>query len=331
MVTTASLQSSIPVGERMSRSIDDLLAAGRLRRAQAARAEMAEDFFGGWEAADAALFAKFAWDAKPMAGKITDFMGIRTSTSFHPWAIHFDNQVLGDLPIPDDSLRAEAIEYYATFHAFERAPSSQFTMVEVGASYAPWTCIGAVLAKRFGRGFRLVAVEASSFLFDLIPIHLGENGLDLSDFTLVNGAVGAQSGTLYFPKVTSPGENGGQAAEALLDTDYVGRAVEHEKVVAFPLVDVLPDTVVDLIHMDVQGVEYGVIEAAIEILNKRVRSIFVGTHSRYIEGQLLALLHREGWRLERERPTRFAYHSERSDVVGWTSRDGGQYWINERL
>ena len=49
-------------------------------------------------------------------------------------------------------------------------------MAEVGASYAPWTCVGAVLAKRTGRKANLVAVEASSFLFDLIPVHLRENG-----------------------------------------------------------------------------------------------------------------------------------------------------------
>jgi FkbM family methyltransferase len=303
----------------------------RLQRALSARAEMGEDFFGGWEPSDAALFTKYASRAESMPGKITDFMGIRTSSFLHPWAAHFDNQVLGEIPIPDDSLRAEAIEYLATMDSLERAPSDSFTMAEVGASYAPWTCVGAVLAKRTGRKANLVAVEASSFLFDLIPVHLRENGVEPSEIRLINGAAGARPGILYFPKVTNPGDNGSQTADAPLETDYVGRQVEHEEVTAHPLVDLLPDGVVDLIHIDVQGVEYGVIEAAIDVLDERVRAMFIGTHSRLIEGQLLDLLHSHGWQLVRERPTKFVYHQERPDVIGWTTRDGGQYWINKRL
>jgi FkbM family methyltransferase len=306
-------------------------ASNRFQRAQLARAEMGEDFFGGWESSDAALFTKYAHPAEPMPGKITDFMGIRTSTFLHPWAAHFDNQVLGEIPIPDDSLRAEAIEYFATFDSLERAPADSFTMAEVGASYAPWTCVGAVLAKRTGRKANLVVVEASSFLFDLIPVHLRENGIEPSEIRLINGAAGARAGTLYFPKVTNPGDNGSQTADAPLETDYVGRQVEHEEVTAYPLSALLPEGVVDLIHIDVQGVEFGVIEAAIDVLDERVRAMFIGTHSRLIEGQLLDLLHSHGWQLVQERPTKFVYHEDRPDVIGWTTRDGGQYWINKRL
>lgn len=303
----------------------------RFQRALSARTEMGEDFFGGWESSDAVLFTKYASPAEPMLGKITDFMGIRTSAFLHPWAAHFDNQVLGEIPIPDDSLRAEAIEYLATIDSLERAPSDSFTMAEVGASYAPWTCVGAVLAKRTGRKANLVAVEASSFLFDLIPVHLRENGIEPSEIRLINGAAGARAGTLYFPKVTNPGDNGSQTADTPLETDYVGRQVEHEEVAAHPLTDLLPEGIVDLIHIDVQGVEFGVIEAAIDVLDERVRAMFIGTHSRLIEGQLLDLLHSHGWQLVRERPTKFAYHEERPDVIGWTTRDGGQYWINRRI
>lgn len=326
-----SPDSTAPLDEESAVAAPTPSAASRPQRALLARSEMGEDFFGGWEPSDGALFEKYASPAEPMLGKITDFMGIRTSTFLHPWAAHYDNQVLGEIPVPDDSLRAEAIEYFATIDSLERAPSDLFTMAEVGASYAPWTCVGAVLAKRTGRKANLVAVEASSFLFDLIPVHLRENGIDPSEIRLVNGAAGARAGTLYFPKITNPGDNGSQTADAPLETDYVGRQVEHEQVTAYPLADLLPEGFVDLIHIDVQGVEYGVIEAAIDVLDKRVRAMFIGTHSRLIEGQLLDLLHSHGWQLVRERPTKFVYHEERPDVVGWTTRDGGQYWINKRL
>lgn len=304
----------------------------RVEQSIAARNTMAEDFFGGWEASDIELFRRFAAPADPVPGKITDFMGVRTTTAFHPWAGEFDNTVLADLPLPDDRLRAEAVEYFALFDAIEKAPAGSFAMAEVGSSYGPWTCAGAVCAARTGRSkIRLSAVEASSYLFGLIPQHLAENNVDPSVARLINGACASERTQLYFPKVFSPGENGGQSRADDSDTDYLNRNVEHEVVEAYPLEDLLPDGFVDLIHMDVQGQEVNVLAPAMGVLNRRVRNIFVGTHSRKIEGELLELFQANGWRLVRERPTRFSYSPTLKDVVAWTSRDGGQYWNNPAI
>lgn len=293
---------------------------------------MGDDFFGGWERGDAELFARFAQPAEPLAGKITDFMGIRTATSLHPWASHYDRQVLTALPIPDDSLRAEAIEYFALFDAMENAPANSFSMSEVGASYAPWTCVAAVTAKRRGKTqINLTAVEASPYLFSLISSHFAENSIDLEGVHLINGAAASERTALLFPKVNNPGENGGQISIDNTDKDYLGRTVEYESVEAYPLGDLLPQGEVDLIHMDIQGFEFDVLSNAIEILNQRVKAVFIGTHSRKIEGQLLELFHGQGWSLLRERPTRFSYTRDREDITGWTTRDGGQYWINPKL
>lgn len=293
---------------------------------------MAEDFFGGWEQTDIDLFRRFAMPAEALPGKITDFMGIRTSTSFHPWASGHDNKVLAELPVPDDQLRAEAIEYFALFDALERAPSDRFAMAEIGASYGPWTCAAAVCAARTGRTeIKLSAVEASSYLFALIPQHLAENGVDPADVQMINGACASERTQLYFPKVSNPGENGGQVRADKSDTDYLNRKVEHEVVEAYPLNELIPTGIVDLIHMDVQGQEVSVLSPVMKILSNRVRNVFVGTHSRRIEGELLELFHRHGWQLVRERPTRFAYSAAHDDIVAWTSRDGGQYWHNPAL
>jgi FkbM family methyltransferase len=299
-----------------------------------ARKVLGEDFFGGWDDSDAELFARYARPAAAVSGKITDFLGLRTSTFLHPWAQHYDNLVLGDIPLPDDSLRAEAIEYYATLESLEVAAPGTFKAAELGASYAPWTCVCAELARRTGRtDAHFVAVEASGYLFDLIPVHLSENGFDAQSptFELINGAVGASRGVLYFPKVISPGENGGQATVQNVEIDYVGRNVEHERVEAYPISEVLGGHIWDLVHIDVQGVEYDVLSAGMDTLNNGVRAIFIGTHSRLIEGQLLELFHSNGWQLKRERPTKFQYYAEKPDVVGWTTRDGGQYWTNPKL
>lgn len=305
----------------------------RANAAIKARQTLGDDFFGGWDNSDREIFSRYAVDATPVEGKITDFLGVRTSSSFHTWAKHYDNTVINQIPIPDDCLRAEAIEYYATLDSLQKSPPGSFKVAELGASYAPWTCMCAVLAKRLDRDqTHFVAVEASSYLYDLIPQHLGENDIDVSssNIRLIKGAVGKEKGFLFFPKVVDAMDNGGQATSADAVVDYLGRSVDHEKVESYPLKDILDNDIWDLVHIDVQGVEYDVLSSGIDVLNDRVRAIFIGTHSRKIEGQLLELFHENGWILERERPTRFSYCAERQDIVSWTTRDGGQYWRNRK-
>ena len=292
------------------------------------------DLFGGWEFSDIDLLQRYAQSSAPAVGKITNFLGIKTSTEFVPWAGLLDGMVIHDIPIPHDNIGADAIEYFALLDSIEAAPKTSFTMVEVGASYGPWVCASAVLAMRTGRSaITLVAIEASSFMFDLIQRHLTENGVtsDLVDLTLIKGAVSAEKDTLYFPKVGNAKENGFQTEVVPGDIDYAGRRVEYEIVKAYTLAEVLPNGIVDFLHIDIQGVEASVLAVSMQHLNERVRSLFVAAHSRKIEGELLELLHSNGWELRRERPTRFAYGKERSNIVGWTVKDGGQYWRNPRL
>lgn len=296
-----------------------------------ARETLIDDFFGGWNVDDVALFQDFAHLKDPLEGTITDFLGIRTSTHLHPWASHMDATVISEIPIPDDSLRAEAIEYFALLHAI-KGNRGAFRMAELGASYAPWACTTAILCERLKLPYSLVAVEASEVLFKQIAPHFIMNGINPSNgsLRLLNAAVSHKRGKLFFPKVSNFGENGGQAVSELPPfNDYVGRTVEHEEVNAITLAeDVLQNDCFDLLHIDVQGAEFDILSPAIEVANKQVRHIFVGTHSRLLEGQLLDLMHRNGWELLRERPTTFNFQRDRENIVGWTTRDGGQFWSN---
>lgn len=306
----------------------------RLQSIINARVILGDDFFGGWEEQDAKIFANYAAQSAPEKGKITDYFGVRTGAHLHPWASHMSGSVQNAPPIPDDQLRAEAIEYFATLDALERAPRKSFTMAEFGASYAPWACFSAVLASRSGRKkISITAVEASKYLFGLIDGHFSENGVAEPSVSirLINGAVATEKCTLYFPKVTNAGENGGRTENTTVDSDYLGRHVEHEEVLAYPIPDLLPEGVTDLIHIDIQGKEAEVLSSAIDVLNEKVRCIFIGTHSREIEGDLLKLFHTNKWILMRERPTRFKYMKDRQEITGWTTRDGGQYWLNPNV
>jgi FkbM family methyltransferase len=306
----------------------------RLQQARKARATLGDDFFGGWEEQDAALFAKYSAPSAPQPGKIIDYFGIRTSADLHPWASHMAGTVNASPPIPDDQLRAEAIEYFATLDALERAPAGSFTVAEFGASYAPWTCFSAVIAARSGRkDISVTAVEASNYLFSLIDGHLAENGISKGSIhvNLINGAVASEECTLYFPKVANAGENGGRTETHMVDVDYVGRAVDHEEVRGYPIAELLPQGITDLVHVDIQGMEHIVLSSSMDVLNRQVRCIFIGTHSRKIEGELLELFHNNRWELVRERPTAFHYVQNRQEITGWTTRDGGQYWVNPRI
>lgn len=62
-----------------------------------------------------------------------------------------------------------------------------------------------------------------------------------------------------------------------------------------------------------------------------MRFLFVGTHSRKIEGDLIATLFKRGWKLEREKPCRFDGQGHTPILTGLTTDDGGQVWRNPRL
>ena len=318
---------------------DTAAYSSRVTNSLAARETMSSDFFGGWESTDLALFARYGSPKAPENGFVIDFFGVKTSVEFVPWAKRNDGMVFSDPPIPDDGVRAEAIEYFALLDAFSKSCDDQFCMIELGASYAPWACTAGVLAIRHGKKqITLRAVEASSFFHRMIPRNFEVNGLNnpsagvFVDWQAIHGAVGIKPGNLFFPVVSSAYENGGQAASEAVDVDYCGRSVAHEPVPVRMLDEILEGVgTVDLLHCDIQGSEEEVLIYGAALLTQKVRHMFIGTHSRKIEGLLIDCFHRHGWILERERPVAFQYRAELTSVTGMTTRDGGQYWTNNRL
>lgn len=91
-----------------------------------------------------------------------------------------------------------------------------------------------------------------------------------------------------------------------------------------------PYPVIDLMHVDIQGGEWELIRHARAFHDAKVRVLFVGTHSRKIEGDLIAFLMKRGWKLEREKPCRFDGRVHTPMLTGLTTEDGGQVWRNPR-
>jgi|SRR6516225_9252053 len=87
----------------------------------------------------------------------------------------------------------------------------------------------------------------------------------------------------------------------------------------------------DMVHIDVQGHEVEICSSCIDSLNERVQWLIVGTHSRKLDGDMLALMYAAGWVLENEKPTKFNFSREASSLEAMTLYDGIQVWSNPRL
>jgi hypothetical protein len=84
----------------------------------------------------------------------------------------------------------------------------------------------------------------------------------------------------------------------------------------------------DLLHIDIQGSEYDLLRDIFELISRKVRFVFVGTHSRQIEGKLFDLfLASPSWSLEMERGCIFNLVDGRPQEYC----DGVQLWRNKLI
>ncbi len=317
----------------------------RVDSALAARAASVNDFFGGWEVADVEYLAGWAPDPltlKPIRGVLVDWLGGRTSLNDHAWLTVPDDGciVVADLPVPDDQVHAETIEYYASLSAIERAKArgDSYVMFELGSSYAPWSVTSALVADRVGfQRIDICAVEASAATIERVHAHIRLNELhDRAHITwhVVNAAVAADPGVLYFPRVDTRADNGAQVSSSPAGVDYRGVPVQYDEVDAVTFEQLTQGLErVDFVHLDLQGAEEALLsdDRFLDVISTKVSAMLLATQSRLIEGLALRALSRSGWRLVRERPTMFSPNQRTADVNGWTIRDGAQFWLNSRF
>jgi FkbM family methyltransferase len=326
-----------------STSVEDRGVQGsqsaRVVTALASRASAVNDFFGGWTQEDVALFESWRMDlgdlrAEP--GELLDWLGCRTNLSHHAWLQHSQELglVVADIPVPDDQVHAEAIEYFALLTALMKAKERSFCVVELGASYAPWSVGACVVALRAGFvAIHGIAVEANASSLANIYEHVDRNRLQERGvrFDALHGAVSTSSEPLFFPVIDTAADNGAQATRAPGATDYRGVPQQYSEVPGLTL-PLITNSLkrVDFLHMDLQGAEEGLLvnEEFLEALTDKVGVLMLATQSRLVEGLALRELSRRGWELLRERPTTFNPNDRTNDVNGWTLRDGAQVWAN---
>ncbi len=84
---------------------------------------------------------------------------------------------------------------------------------------------------------------------------------------------------------------------------------------------------VDLLHIDIQGHEFDVVQAALETVCQRVKRMVIGTHSEPISQRLRELLARHEWSLEAEEACEVHRSRGKESLVV----DGCQVWRNRCL
>lgn len=270
----------------------------------------------------------------------TDALGVRVAPQYYPWITDRIGKRSSDVPIPNDGYFAEGIEYVALALAFEEARDQHtFTTVEIGAGWGPWVSATVLVARRLGfTQVNIAAFEADEARFkamrshlavnEIIPMQAENEGKTINlRWKLVHAAADAEDRTLYWPIAEGIKDAGMAAVNEPGELDYRGKKMLYTTVQAVDIRRVLKDfSPINFLHIDIQGAEHELLNSILPFLEQQVRFVFIGTHSRKIEGDLLAELTARGWTLLRERPCQFNPSANAPSLTGLTYVDGGQLW-----
>jgi len=290
--------------------------------------------YRGYEPSELEIFNRFKPAHRPTEpGFIVDFLNVRTRvSSLWEGVRELDGQRLG-VPIPAD-YHAETIEWLGLLRSAVEA-RNEYVAMEWGAGFGPWLVAGAAAARLLGiEKLRLCGVEADADHFASMQQHFADNDLDPAAHTLLHAGVGPSPGFADWPVVPDPANDWGlRPVRATADTDYLnGRTYKSAKVPMFGATELIERELRwDLVHIDVQGWEGDVCAAAIDAMDKRVHRLIIGTHSRKLDGDLMALFYSHGWIPENEKPSRISCHGRARTLEGLTVADGTQVWRNPRL
>jgi FkbM family methyltransferase len=206
----------------------------------------------------------------------------------------------------------------------------RFVMADLGAGYGRWLAKAALILRRYRpMPHVLIGVEAEKSHFDMMRQHFLDNDLAPEHHRLVQAAVSARPGDVYFTEGHGP-EWWGQSVLSGPD-DRFGDWPEA-RVVRVPglTIESILEGIdrVDLLDADIQGAELTVFAAARETVNRLVKRVHVGTHSHQIDIGLFELFTDMGWICTRCYPCQTLVQTEFGPVE---FEDGIQSWVNPAL
>jgi FkbM family methyltransferase len=296
------------------------------------------------------VFERFTpWRGRVEPGWGVNFLGVRTRTGF--------TGGLGSGDLPAETHEGEAgvselvetsypgfgEEYFEWIDVLEAVVDADqvFTMVELGAGWGRWLINAAAAARQRGLRVSLIAVEAEPTHFGWMHQHFHDNAVDPESHRLIEAPVAGTDARVRF-HIGDPSSWYGQAIDpnqpraedqSLLEKtrsllgrrkSWLERQIVEMRAVTLPVILSELDRV-DLIDLDVQGVEAEVLEAAERALAEKVKRVHIGTHSEENEQRCRALFARLGWENLND------YASGATAETPWGSisfQDGVQSWRN---
>jgi hypothetical protein len=270
------------------------------------------------------------------AGCFTNWLGLRTEAGLFGAADRLNDRIFPALPENDDGVYGGYLEYASLLTAIESVPEPErFVAIELGAGWGPWISAVGVVCRRLGfRNIILRGVEADEARTDFMRRHLARNGLMDQpgiDCRVIAGAAWTEDTMLHFP-IVDPRDHGGAASVGADERDYRGGQPRYSAVPGLSLPTICQGLdLIDYMHWDIQGAELAVAKSAADFLNAHVRYLFIGTHSRPIEGGLIAFFYEQQWDVVAERPCAFTYNRLVPSLEGMTTTDGDLFLRNPRL
>lgn len=206
----------------------------------------------------------------------------------------------------------------------------RYVMADLGAGYGRWIVNAALLARRFGRTPYVIGVEAEDMHFAWREEHLADNQISLPERRLFHAPVTGERQDVAFT-IGHSKEWYGQAVLSSREAgfgDWPNARVEMRRSIV--LEDIIGDVpVVDLLDLDIQGMEAEVVTSSIDLIGRRVKRLHIGTHSREIEDTLRRLMTVAGWCPRFDYPCATSNHPTPAGPINF--EDGLQSWINPRL
>jgi FkbM family methyltransferase len=260
------------------------------------------------------------WHGTVPEGFIVNFLGVVTRVDYFEPYTEIDHRYPPDRQVQTEYPEFDE-EYFEWIDLLEAvvAAEGRFTMLELGAGFGRWTVNAVAALKRFsGLPYALTAVEAEPTHFQWLAQHLADNSIDPSNFRLIQAAVAPADGKVGF-HITSHEEGG--------PSQWYGQYIGGPHLVdAISLSTLLQSLqTVDLIDLDLQGVESEVLNAAAEQVDQKVKRIHIGTHGPEIEAALYSLFNRLGWQCVCSYPCGSTASTPWGEI---SFRDGVQSWVN---
>jgi FkbM family methyltransferase len=257
----------------------------------------------------------------------TNFLGARTRKSY--WEGERRDLSGGEFEYP--AFDENYFEWIDLLESVTEA-GSEFRMMELGAGYGRWSVNGALASLQLGKDFRITAVEPEPQHFKWLQDNISVNELEPDRFRLIEAAVTDHLGKSLF-LTGKPSIWYGQGIPSMKyrpqKKDLVMGKIKLSRVRAVTLTSLLyGEGIVDLVDIDVQGVEQAVLRPAEDVLKTQVKRVHIGTHSREIEQGLRTFFARNGWKTTYDYPGGGVHQTEFGPVE---FTDGVQGWKNPSL